>query len=473
MPMTRRQFLKRAGLATAGTVLGPSLFANPFVRKAFAETIGDRYLVVLFLHGGNDGQNTIIPYDDPGSLRSAYDVYRDLGGGGLNVAPGDLALPSNGFLDPNTGTQLGFHPGLSDLRDMYDAGRVAVLQGCGYPDYSLSHDESTTIWQTANPLGLPLLASTGWAGRHLAVEYGATDIPAVTIAYSVAGELKQNATSVLAVKRLNRFDFPVDDYDTNDEAALKTAFQNLYAEALLSAQSTKYFIGGAGTATYESTQSYPEAHTAYVGDLTRQPFHDAYGALGTSTARDLREIAKIIYGVSNDLPGVGARFFQLTNGGYDTHADQGGAETNGQHYGLHKEIGQALKLFYDDLDDMGVGNKVLTVVWSEFSRRIPQNSNGTDHGSQGPMFVIGHSSTVNGGAYGAHPNINDLDDNGNTKYSQVGSFRSTDFRDVYGTILKNWVNMGSNATIKSTVLPLDPGPAADYWTVENFDMGFI
>jgi uncharacterized protein (DUF1501 family) len=111
------------------------------------------------------------------------------------------------------------------------------------------------------------------------------------------------------------------------------------------------------------------------------------------------------------------------------------------------------------------------VVWSEFSRRVPQNDNGTDHGSQGPMFVVGGS--VVGGVYGRHPDIANLDDNENTVYSQAaGPHRSTDFRDVFGTILKHHVNM-AQTDILTQVLPLDAGNPADFWTTANFDLGFL
>jgi uncharacterized protein (DUF1501 family) len=119
-----------------------------------------------------------------------------------------------------------------------------------------------------------------------------------------------------------------------------------------------------------------------------------------------------------------------------------------------------------------LANKVTVMVYSEFARRIEQNDNGTDHGSQGPMFVIG--GAVNGGVYGNHPNIDDIDDNGNTSYSQANgnAFRSTDFRDVYGTIIKHWLGVPN----PQPLLPLDSdfgyaGP--DYWTAANFNMGFL
>ncbi len=141
---------------------------------------------------------------------------------------------------------------------------------------------------------------------------------------------------------------------------------------------------------------------------------------------------------------------------------------------MHAELGASLKVFFDDLADMGGGleNGVTVLVWSEFSRRVPQNDNGTDHGSQGPMFVIGG---VTGGVYGNHPNINDaaLDDEGNTEYTQdANSFRSTDFRDVYGTILQHWVNL--DQTTVETLLPVDAiGDAAHYWHSADFDLGFV
>jgi uncharacterized protein (DUF1501 family) len=476
MAITRRQFLKRTSAAAAGTVLGPGLWGNLWVRRALADTIGDRYFIVLFLDGGNDGLNTVIPATNgAGTLRTAYDAARKTGNGGIQIAASALGSTLVGN-DPNTGAQLALHPGFGGLKHLYDLGKLAIIQGCGYPDYSLSHEQSRGIWETANPLGVSALTGTGWAGRHLAVNYSSTQIPGVAIADSVAPELRQYATSVLAINRLADFGFPYDyEYDYDDEVddvpARRAAFAALCASATGGTHPTQIYIGDSGTATLVSSESYPEAHQAYQS--ARASWAEMYNALDTGTARKLREVAKIIYGVEQGLSNVNARFFQLSNGGYDTHSDQGGAEIDGQHYTLHQEVGDALKVFYDDCANMGVANKVCVLVWSEFSRRIPQNGNGTDHGSQGPMFVIG--GAVNGGIYGNHPNINEaaLDDEGNTVYRQdANPYRSTDFRDVYGTVLKHWLNM-THAGILGGVLQLDPGPAADYWTVANFDLGFL
>ena len=482
MAITRRQFIKRTGLATAGTLLGPSLFSNPFVRQAMADTIGHRYLVVLFLDGGNDGLNTVIPYQS-GSLRTSYDLNRRTDSGGINVTQGQLdgsAIGTSGTLignDPGSGLRLALHPGFASLKQLYDLGKVAVIQGCGYPDYNLSHDQSRTIWETANPLGLSAYTGTGWVGRHLAAEYGGTDIPGVCIEDEVAPEFRQTATSVLAINRLRDFGFPYDDDHSDDQPAKRATFQDLYDNAVADAQPLRNYLGNSGSATLLASESYPQAHSRYQHD--RPAASQTYDDVGRSTATDLREIAKVIYAVEQSLPNVSAHFFRLSNGGYDTHSDQGGYDpANGQQHSLHAEVGDSLLAFYNDLATMShpvdpnpVVNRVCVVVWSEFSRRVPQNDNGTDHGSQGPMFVVGGS--VVGGVYGRHPDIANLDDNENTVYSQAaGPHRSTDFRDVFGTILKHHVNM-AQTDILAQVLPLDAGNPADFWTTANFDLGFL
>ncbi len=470
MAITRRQFIKRTGAAAAGTLLGPSLFNNPLLRKALADTIGDRYFVVVYLDGGNDGLNTVTPATNgSGTLRDAYDAARLTGNGGLNLSPGDLASTLIGT-DPNTSAQLALHPGLIGLKGLYDLGKVAVVQGCGYPSYSLSHDQSRSIWQTGDPLGIGLPG--GWVGRYLAANYVSTDIPGVNLTDSIVGEFKTGATSVITFNNLADFGFPYDAFDGHsDDSFKRTAFQSLSDAARTNPQPLVKYLGDSGKATLLASESYPGVHSLYENDRG-VVWDPQYAAVGRGLANDLREVAKVIYGVSKGVPNVNARFFQVTNGGYDTHSDQGAVQTDGQHYTLHRELGDSLQVFYQDCLDMGVADKVCIVVWSEFSRRIEQNDSGTDHGSQAPMFVIGGG--VTGGVYGNHPNIASLalDDEGNTVYTQgAGGFRSTDFRDVYGTILTHWLNMPSADV--ATLLPNDGGDPNLYWTAPAFDLGFL
>ncbi len=460
MAITRRQFLSRAGLATAGSFLGPGLLGNPFIRKALADTIGDRYFVVCNLNGGNDGLNTVTPISNgtSGGLRGAYEGARGTGSGGLRLPWTSLLSIGNDF---HSQTPLGLHPGLGGLKNLYDLGKVAVIQNCGYPAPNLSHEESSRKWETGDPLGTG--QGTGWLGRYLAANYVATDIPAVNIGGTVAGEFSTNATSILTFWSLGGFGFPYDYWEDIDDH--DTAFSALYSSASAASLGIQSYIGNSGLAALEATRDYADLDGDYTTD--RSTWDVQYGAYDTWLAYQLREVAKVIYGVEQNK--VDARFFQVGIGGFDTHADQGGA--SGGHADLMSEIGNAMELFYNDCVDMGVADKLCIVLWSEFSRRIQQNANGTDHGSQGPMFVIG--GTVDGGIYGNHANINSgaLDDEGNTVYSQTATdhHRTTDMRDVYGTLLKHWLGMPDPLA----VLPLDGGDPDDYWTVPNFDMGFL
>ncbi len=497
MAITRRQFITRTSLATAGVLFGPTFFGDRFVRRAMASTIGNRYLIVMFLDGGNDGLNTVVPVANgtTGTLRDAYESARRTGNGGLQLSPSDLGATTIGA-DFATGTALALHPGFAGFQGfdgitagnggfkaLYDAGELAVVQGCGYPDYSLSHDESRTIWRTANPLGIAAIAGTGWMGRTLtAGGYTGSDIPAVAIESSVPPDFGGSSTSVLAIDSLEDFEFPYDDDYPDDIAAKRSAFNALYtlAKPPTEAQAMLQYIGNSGISTLIAAESYPPLHDAYVA--ARGTFDGMYDDVGRSTARDFREVAKIIYGVERSVPNVAARFFELSNGGYDTHSDQGAAEQDGQHYQLHAEVAASIKVFRDDLVDMGqalygdptaVWGRTTIMIFSEFSRRVEQNDNGTDHGSQGPMFVIG--GKVNGGVYGQHPNVNESawDDEGNTVYHHTGDDHdSTDLRDVYGTVLKHWANV-PDATVHG-LLPSDAVPSGDdptqYWTSPNFDM---
>lgn len=470
MAISRRSFLKGTGLAAASSLVAPSLLGNPFVRKAFAETIGDRYFLSVFLDGGNDGFNTVIPVNDGGAtLRAAYDAARTTGTDGINLSTGALGNTLIGT-DPGSGAQLALHPALTGFKQLYDAGKLAVVQGCGYPRQNLSHETSRVAWETGMPPGQG--TGTGWLGRYLAANYGGSDIPAICVNWGLAGEFRQTVTSVLATGRLRYLNFPYDWDYWDDVDRKREAFHALYQGAESAGLSITDYIGASGVATLLATESYAGLEDLYESE--RAAFNQAYDDLDEGLGYRLREAAKVIHGIASGVPNVHARIMQTATGGYDTHSDQGSTTPDGHHWGLLAEVGNSLKLFYDDCVDMGVGDKVVVMVWSEFGRRVPQNDGGTDHGTQYPVFVLGGG--VQGGVYGNHPNINEsaLSDDGNTVYSQAAAdpFRSTDMRDVYGTILKHWLGMPHN-NVLSSVLPLDGGDPAERWTQENFDMGFL
>ena len=234
------------------------------------------------------------------------------------------------------------------------------------------------------------------------------------------------------------------------------------------------------------SQNYPALDALLRDQPAAAPIRQAYEDVGRSLAFDLREVAKVINGVNQNVLTAGTAFPSVQRPllpGRRTAAStpmpiRAAPIRNGQHFDLLGEISDSILAFYNDLADMGIADKVLILTYSEFSRRIQQNENGTDHGSQGPMFIVGGS--VNGGVYGNHPNLDDVDDEGNTKYSQdaLNDFRSTDFRDVYGTIMKHWLNMDPNAIIDpitpaNGALRLDVGDPTLYWTAADLDMGFV
>lgn len=470
MAISRRSFLKGSGLAAASSLVAPALLSNPFVRQAFAETIGDRYFLSIYLDGGNDGFNTVIPVNDGGAtLRAAYNLARTTGADGINISPGALAGTLIGT-DPGSGAQLGLHPALAGMKQLYDLGKVAVVQGCGYPRPSLSHENSRIAWETGTTPGVN--TGTGWLGRYLAANYGGSEIPGVCLRSEVAGEMRQSATSVLAARRLRSLRFPYDGHFDDDIARKRAAFLALYEGASAAGLPIAEYLGTSGVATLLATESYAGLHDLYLSD--RPTYNQAYEDQNLGLGRGLREAAKVIHGIASGVPNVHARIMQCATGGYDTHSDQGGSQQDGRHWELLSELGNSLLLFYDDCTNMGIADKIVIMVWSEFGRRVSQNDGGTDHGTQYPVFVIG--GAVQGGVYGHHPNINEsaLSDDGNTAYSQAAAdpFRSTDMRDIYGTILKHWLGM-PHQTIVDDVFTRDAGDPTVRWTQENFDMGFL
>lgn len=473
MSISRRQFMGRSAAALAGASLGPSLFGRPLVRQAVAQTLGDRYLVVVFLDGGNDGLNSVIPLDDTAGFRSAYETFRQIGSGGLQISLDSTVVPDTPLIDPATGTRFGLHPALAPFGRLYDAGKLAIVQGVGYPDYSLSHNESSKIWKTGNPARRPALGDTGWVGRHLAGDYGPDTIPAVASASSIPGEMNQGRTNVLAIDNLAGFGLALDDYEFDLDEVVRWGenYLSIVDEQAASPQPTAGYLGRVARAYVEASRDYRFLWSLY--DEARYPFSARYSDLNSRFAIRLRDIAMVMHGVATGVPGVDPRLFQCARGGFDTHSNQGSVGDGSLHQQLLEDVATPMEVFMEDLEIMGLADKTTIVVWTEFGRRVPQNANGTDHGSQGPMFVIGGS--VNGGIYGNHPNIvgSALDGSGNTPYSQgAGTFRSTDFRDVYGTILKHWLNMSESA-ILTDVFPPDIGDAESYWTTHDFDLAFL
>jgi uncharacterized protein (DUF1501 family) len=404
---SRREFL-RVGLSGLPLIcLGSSLpaFVSQF---AGAQTVtgttvsNDNILVVIQLTGGNDGLNTIVPVRDD----LYYKARPNLGlKQKLHKLSDDFAL----------------NPGLLAFKEFYDAGQLAIVNGCGYPEPNRSHFEAMAIWHTANPQNN---TGAGWLGHY--IDHCRRGSDSHLFAVNIGNELPQAmvndgtpAPSLLSIDDFRLRTDPATAFDAKLEEELikqlNTAREGSPALQYLTRQSTNAIVAAEQirnlTAGYSPDAVYPNR-------------------LGQS----LQTIAQIISG------GFGTRVFYCQTGGFDTHANQ-----QGQHENLLKNVGDSLRAFYRDLGAKGLSEKVTVMIFSEFGRRVNQNdSAGTDHGSAGPMFVLGPK--VKGGLHGAYPSLSELD-NGDLRFT-------TDFRRVYASVLQRWLNADANQVLGGAFEPV-------------------
>jgi uncharacterized protein (DUF1501 family) len=391
---TRRQFIIQSIGAFGGALAVDSIFAR--AARAAAEvqipgSKGTRSLVVINLQGGNDGLNTIVPYGDP----TYYSVRPT-----INVAQPDVL---------RIDSSIGMNPKLASLKAMFDKQRVAVLQGVHYPNYVLSHFRGTEIWQTAAP---DSYVSTGWAGRYLDDAGLPTGnlFKGVAIGPLLPKMLVADKTNVPAISNLRGFRFN----GARDEQA--------QADQILQGDGDQYPFESPYLSLVQDVEKDANAASQQLPHLVAG-YKPAVDFPKTPFAQGLNLVSAI---VNADL---GTKIFYVSLGTFDTHVAQRGRQD-----ALLQQFGDGMKAFYDDLAAHGADDRVLTMTFSEFGRRVEENANrGTDHGTAAPMFLIG--GDVKGGVYGSHPSLTDLD-YGNLKWH-------TDFRSVYATVLENWLGVPS------------------------------
>jgi uncharacterized protein (DUF1501 family) len=361
---------------------------------------GRKVLIVVQLKGGNDGLNTIVPYTDG--------TYYDL--------RGTLAIPQAQVLPMNN--EVGFHPNMAALAPLWDAGKFAVVEGVGYPTPNYSHFVSMDYWETAVPTGG---GTTGWLGRYLEQLDAATlgAVPAMNVGRNLPPELQSNKVSISTVDSLDAYQFQ-DDPRHQDIAAVRfDALHGLYATPSRNPTMDR-LLGGSFQSALDGSIAVKEAHAAYTPAVT-------YPA--SNLAQDMLLLAEAIH-FNKDLK-VG----HVALGGFDTHANQLVEQGD-----LLLEFSEAVTTFWNDIVAHGHGDEVVIMTWSEFGRRPAGNaSNGTDHGSAAPMFLMGNS--VVGGLYGQRPSLTDLD-KGNLKFT-------TDYRSVYATALEGWLGAPADDVLGS------------------------
>jgi len=392
-----------------------------WIREARGQTIAaDRKtLVIIQLAGGNDGLNTVVPYTDPRYYSQRPTLsFKD---SELKDKQGHSTIISNEF---------GFHPALTEIRDLFLSGRVAVTLGVGYPNPNLSHFLSMDIWHTANLTGL---GSEGWLGKYADVALvGKVGLPASSVGGVLPKTLYSNKVVIPSILNFALYDFTTDFNYSGDSNNQLNTFQRTAGRNLAS-DTYNGAINSIGLEAVKGALQVKSSVANYSSSVTYAP--------DNPLAQGMKMLAQIITTIPE------ASLLYVTLGGFDHHSDQISHPNNradkfsGQHAGLLRWFSDAVKTFYDDMAQHGLADNVLMMQWSEFGRRPNENDSfGTDHGTAAPLFVIGNS--VRGGLYGQQPSLaaTNLDIAGNMKFT-------VDFRSVYATVLDKWLGVDSKTVL--------------------------
>lgn len=392
MTLSRRKFIQ-GGLGMLGLMLTAD---EIFELQAHAtERTGQKQLVLIQLSGGNDGLNTVIPF--------ANGAYYD--------ARPQIAIAQNDVLKLND--QVGLHPNMTGMHQLFKEGKLAIVEGAGYGSPNRSHFRSIEIWQTAEP---DKIGDTGWLGRYLdlaCADKNQTALPAVNVDAMLPKTLYARRVVVPSVNNVYEFRFRSDPHFRKDRENQINAFNDIYG-TFDSKRPHAEMLRKAGLEANRASDNLLDIVKRYKSNV-KYP--------NGKLADGLKFISQMLSG------GVAAPVFTVSLDGFDTHANQQRAQA-----GLLKQLSDALLAFQNDLKEHGLEDKVLTLVFSEFGRRVQENNGrGTDHGTAEPLFLLG--SAIKGGLYGEAPSLTSLD---------AGDLKHTvDFRTVYATVLESWLNADS------------------------------
>lgn len=428
--MKRRNFIKLTSTASAISLLPSQVTASLNIAKSFLDcTISNRKLVLINLAGGNDGLNTIIPIN-------YYDIYS-------NLRP-SIKVPSSGInsyinldetLDENQ--QIGLHPSLTGIKNLYDNDLLRIIQSVGYPSQNKSHFASTDIYSTANDGNSWNNGNnSGWIGRFMESYYAdliqnsyplGVEIGSKSNSLGFHGESEHGLSVNINGQDPSGFyslisgmageppnNIPISDYGHELEYIIQTdTLSNMYSEAI-----SNSFNNG------QNAVSYPD----------------------TDISNQLKTVARLISG------GLESKVYMVKLSGFDTHFGQNQAENDilGDHNDLLTKLSSAVAAFMNDLSAMNLKNDVVGLTYSEFGRKAAENGSlGTDHGETAPMFVFG--APVKGGVSGLNPDLNEANENNGYQIQTV----QFDYRDTLGTLLQDYLgadNLALDATFFNNTL---------------------
>ena len=359
----------------------------------------DPILVVIQLTGGNDYLNTLIPYGDP----LYYDNRTNVG------IPQAEVLPINDYV--------GLHPAASAIKDLYDDGKVAIINGVGYPTPNRSHFRSMDIWHTCEP---DKVGNEGWLGRVIRdIDPKSENVlTGVNFGRGLPRALALSGVPVASVAVLETYGVLTGITGEPERSEALDVFSRMYAPTIGSGPVMDY-LGQKGLDALKGADILKTAPDKYESTVEYAE---------TSIGKNLQGIAKVL---TADL---GTRIFYTQHGGYDTHANQGPA-----HPKLWTELSQGISDFYADLREHDTADNVLMFVFTEFGRRVKDNGAGTDHGSGGMALAIG--DPVKGGLYSEYPSLKAED------LLEGDLHFNFDYRGVYGTMVEKWLGLDAQSVV--------------------------
>ena len=371
-------------------------------------------LVVLQLTGGNDPLNTLVPYGNP--------LYYD-SRPAVRIEPEDVLLIDDMY---------GFHPNLAPIKPFYDRGKMAIVNGVGYPNPNYSHFRSMDIWYTAVP---EKIAVDGWLGKVVReIDPKAENVlTAVNFGRGLPRALSLSGVPVATVAELDSYGLLTSLASVSQRESALEVFSCMYDDGWNDQGVPAWkprglnermgevvrYMGQTGLDAKKGADILSTALDGYTSTVTYP---------NTPLAASLRGIAQV------KLAGLGTRVFYAAHGSFDTHAGQ--LAGHGQ---LWREVSEAVAAFFADLKGHQADDDVVMLVWSEFGRRVQDNGTGTDHGAGGMLMLLGEP--VKGGLYGEYPSLKEDDlTGGNLSYN-------VDFRSTYASILERWLEIDSTPIV--------------------------
>lgn len=440
--MKRRKFLKQLGLGASAPFLlnnipVNSLAANNALTRiaSSVDEDNDRILVLIQLHGGNDGLNTLIPVNQYGEYNRLRPNIAISNTGNRKYITLDSTLPEE--------KQIGLHPDMGGLKSLYDDGRAAIVQAVAYENMNQSHFRSTDIWFMGGDYDDYL--GSGWMGRYLNHEYPGypesyptSDMPdplgiEIGNSVSLAFHREEGIPAAISVQNPEQFYNLITNVGVNPPESIENTLYGKELKWIMDIEEKSNQYAGRLKEVYDKGKNaesvvYPETYNQPVTS-------DRYKK--NALASQLKVVARMISGGSK------TKIYLVRLGGFDTHAKQVEDYNTslGSHATLLYYLSSTIKAFLDDLKAQGLSERVMGVTFSEFGRRAASNNSyGTDHGSATPMFVFGDHTIP--GVHGTNPNLKDLDKGGNIKHQH-------DYRQVFTSLLKDWLCASDEAIAAS------------------------